>query len=57
MAIIGWVICAFFLGQASLGALVMGIFTLGEWNIGGAPNTWQDRVLTLFVWALLAGLW
>ena len=45
------------LGVASAAALFLGLLTFGKYTIGGALNSWQDRIVTLIVWAALAWLW
>lgn len=57
MALIGWLVVTGFMGMLSLAWLGLAFFKLGEYNIGGVPNTWKERLLVLVAGAALAYGW
>lgn len=57
MAIIGWLVVTGILVVLSLAWLGMATLFMGQYNIGGKPNTWLDRLAVLAVGGLLAAGW
>lgn len=57
MAIIGWLVVTGFMGMLSLTWLFLAFLKLGQYNIGGVPNTWKEKLLVLAAGAVLAYGW
>jgi len=57
MSIIGFIACFVLLIYFSLAWALVAFNTLGKYNIGGVPNTYKDRFLTLFILCVVVVLW
>jgi hypothetical protein len=57
MAIIGWLACVAFALYMSAAAGLVALNTLGRYNIGGAINTFGDKVRALLLIAFVSGVW
>lgn len=57
MDIIGFIACCIILVYLSIGWCLLAFNTLGEFNIGGAPNTFKGRLMTFIFLAIIVNGW
>jgi hypothetical protein len=57
MAIIGWLACVAFALYMSAAAGLVAMNTMGQYNIGGATNTFGDKFKALLFIAFVSGVW
>ncbi len=57
LTLLGWIVLVIF-GVGLTGSWFAVLLNCGgQYNIGGVPNTWKDRVLVIVTLVLLVGYW
>lgn len=57
LMLIGWLAMAAGLAVMSLVVVMMAFNNLGMYNIGGVPNSWKTKVITILGIILLGFVW
>ncbi len=56
-SMLGWIVLAIVLGKCSLGYCLVMLNGLGQYNIGGVPNSFKSKVLILIGLCVVLYLW
>ena len=56
-AVFGFLVCVAVVLAMTATWVVVAMNTLGKWNIGGVPNTWKDRTVTIAFLAFIVWEW
>ena len=57
MEIFGYLICVLITVLATGGAIIITLFQMQPYNLGGAPNTWRQRWGLIPLWCVIIFAW
>jgi hypothetical protein len=57
LELFGFFVLVIILGMITASAFIIGLNYLGDYGIGGIPNTWITRTTTIICWCIIIYLW
>lgn len=55
--IFGFLVMVIILIMISISAFIIGLNYLGQYGIGGIPNTWANKLFVLICWCIIIFAW